>query len=243
MRNYLSFGAGVNSVALYLYLLDQEIEFEAVFSDTGCEWPETYTYLEKFRGKYPVTIVTAKEYGFPAQRKFHSASMYDWYFKRQTIPGRRGRDCSLKWKINPKERYFKSPCFNFIAIDYGEKKRVARFKSVNGIEDRFPLIEAEINRDGCKQIIKDHGLDLPPKSACYFCFNTKPSEWRKLRVEHPELWCKALTLERVNNERRQTLGLKVLGLGPRYRLIENVVDENQTVLFEQDEYPPCHCGL
>jgi len=42
-RHYLSFGGGVNSVAMLLMLLDtKEYEFEAVFVDTGCEYPETY---------------------------------------------------------------------------------------------------------------------------------------------------------------------------------------------------------
>jgi tRNA U34 2-thiouridine synthase MnmA/TrmU len=31
MRNYLSFGGGVNSVAMMLLLLDEGIEFEAVY--------------------------------------------------------------------------------------------------------------------------------------------------------------------------------------------------------------------
>jgi hypothetical protein len=236
-------GFGVNSVADYLHLLSQGVEFEAVFCDTGCEWPETYDYIEYFKSMYPVTIITAKQYGFPAQRKFHSSSMYDWYLERATIPGRRGRDCSMKWKIQPKMNYFKRPCWNYISIDAGESKRVAKFKSVDGVEDRFNLIENEIDRQGCKEIISGHGLRMPPKSACYFCFNTKQSEWKKLRNEHPDLWCKALTLERANNEMRKPLGLKVLGLGPQYRLVESVVNENQMALFRQDEYPHCQCGL
>jgi len=54
MKNYLSFGGGVNSVALYLYLLDQKVEFEAVFVDHGTDWPETYDYVEMFKKKYPL---------------------------------------------------------------------------------------------------------------------------------------------------------------------------------------------
>lgn len=35
MKNYLSFGGGVNSVALYLLMEDMGIEFEAVFVNHG----------------------------------------------------------------------------------------------------------------------------------------------------------------------------------------------------------------
>ena len=59
MKNYLSFGAGVNSVALYLLMQDLGIQFEAVFVDHGGDWPETYEYVEYFvaTGR-PVTVLT-----------------------------------------------------------------------------------------------------------------------------------------------------------------------------------------
>ena len=68
MRNYLSFGGGVNSVAMHLYLLEHGKEhgigdFEAVFVDHGTDWPETYEYLNMFqdrlkkRGHKPVTVL------------------------------------------------------------------------------------------------------------------------------------------------------------------------------------------
>ena len=44
-RRYLSFGGGVNSTALMLWLLDQGIDFEAVYADHGCDWPETRAYV------------------------------------------------------------------------------------------------------------------------------------------------------------------------------------------------------
>ena len=52
-RHVLSFGGGVNSVALMVVLLQEGLPFdEAVFADTGGEVPETYQYLEIAK-KYP----------------------------------------------------------------------------------------------------------------------------------------------------------------------------------------------
>ena len=48
MRNYLSMGFGVNSVALYLLMQDLEIEFEAIFIDHGGDYLETYEYAKYF---------------------------------------------------------------------------------------------------------------------------------------------------------------------------------------------------
>ena len=50
-KNYLSFGGGVNSVALMLWLIDHGIEFEAVFSNHGGDYPETYDYLDMLLDK------------------------------------------------------------------------------------------------------------------------------------------------------------------------------------------------
>ncbi|RLC23031.1 MAG: hypothetical protein DRH93_08360 [Deltaproteobacteria bacterium] len=49
MKNYLSFGGGVNSVAMMLLLLDQKAEFEAIFVDHETDWPETYEYFDMFQ--------------------------------------------------------------------------------------------------------------------------------------------------------------------------------------------------
>lgn len=37
MKNYLSFGGGVNSTALYLLMQEMEIDFEAVYIDHGAD--------------------------------------------------------------------------------------------------------------------------------------------------------------------------------------------------------------
>ena len=59
MKNYLSFGGGVNSVALYLHMLASGVKFEAIFVDHGADWPETYAYVNNFSEKYPLTILKA----------------------------------------------------------------------------------------------------------------------------------------------------------------------------------------
>lgn len=58
MKDYLSMGFGVNSVALYLLMEKLNMEFEAVFVDHGGDWPETYEYADYFiaTGR-PVTIL------------------------------------------------------------------------------------------------------------------------------------------------------------------------------------------
>jgi len=245
MKNYLSFGGGVNSVAGYLYMYSQGIHFEAVFADTGCEWPETYQYIKTFNrflktiNRPPITIITAKKYGYPAQRKHDG--LYEFYWFKETIPHRAHRDCSDKFKIKPKDNYFYKPCFNYVCYDAGEMSRHAKFRSSKGVDDRFPLIEAGIDREGCKKIIKSYALPVPPKSACYICFNATHTDWRNLRVNHPGLFCKAQALENRNNDRRRVKGLKPIYLSKYEVSLSVEVGEKQSRIFKQDEYPQCIC--
>src|SRR2546426_10503178 len=46
----LSYGAGVNSTALMLFLIENKFPLDyVVFADTGNEMPETYAYIKKVK--------------------------------------------------------------------------------------------------------------------------------------------------------------------------------------------------
>ena len=49
MKQYISFGGGVNSTALLLLLTDRGEEFETVFVNHGGDYPETYEYVDYLR--------------------------------------------------------------------------------------------------------------------------------------------------------------------------------------------------
>ena len=152
------------------------------------------------------------------------------------------RICTDKFKVTPIHKYVTNPCFMLIGIDAGEPNR-AKISTVNGIEKRYPLLENDINRAGCKKIITDHGLPVPMKSGCYICPFQKATHWRELRKNHPDLFCKASTLEKINMQYRKDRGKKSMTLCCNGKSLETVVDENQMNIFEQDDYPPCQCGL
>lgn len=241
MRNYLSFGGGVNSVAMMLYCLDEGWDFEAVFVDHGTDWPETYEYLDMFQEwldkntHKQITVLTPDIEGFN--------NLYDYCYRWEMVPSFMGRWCTDKFKVRTIYKYVETPCFMLIGFDSGEAKR-AKISSENGVENRYPLIEAEINREGCKKIIKSHGLPTPQKSGCYICPYQKVTQWKDLRNRHPELFCKAEQLEKRNIEYRKRVGKKPLFLNqyPRASL-RSIVEEDQGKLFERDEYPPCNCML
>jgi hypothetical protein len=226
MKNIYSFGGGVNSVAMVLLGGFDEI----VFCDTGCEWPETYDYLEWFSKLYPITILKPKK------------NIYDYCWNYKMVPALRPRWCSFRFKREPFEKYVDKPCFKSLGFAYEERNR-ATISVEDGIENRFPLLEANMNRHLCVELIKKHGLPVPHRSSCYFCPQMSIAEWKELRRNHPDLFCKAEQLEARNREYRISQGKKPMYLYSNKKPLRVVVDENQEQLFRCDDYPPCECML
>lgn len=240
MKNYLSFGGGVNSVALHLLLLDEGLDFESVFVHHGTDWPETYDYVAGFQwwlkanGHRPITVLRPE---FQGHKSLYS---YCWHAKK--APSRWPRWCTSRFKVYPILRYYKKPCFQMLGIDAGEAHR-AKIHVQKNIENRWPLIERDIDRAGCVEIIKSHGLPVPPKSGCYICPFQRRAQWVELRRKHPCLFAYAVALEDRNNEYRAAAGKAKFWISNMEISLSSVVNEKQMQLFEQDEYPPCECGL
>jgi len=240
MKTYLSFGGGVNSVAMMLFLLDRGDKFEAIFVDHGADWPETYEYFEMFqewlknKGHGKITILKPDVQG--------DSDLYNYYFSRSKVPSIMKRDCTDKFKIRTVTKYVKTPCFMLLGIDFGEAHR-AKINHKKGIENRFPLIEEEITRQGCKDIIKAHGLPVPMKSGCYLCMYQKKGQWESLRRLHPDLFCKASKLEEKCMEGRIAQGKKPFTLCNNGKTLSTIIMEKQRMIFEEDDFPPCECGL
>lgn len=231
MHNYLSWGAGVNSTAMWLILTDEGQEFESIYVDHGCDWPETREYVKMFAKKYPITILKPNVEGYD--------NLYAYADHYKMIPSRVKRWCTDKFKVRCINQYVKKPCFSLIGFSTDEAHR-AKLSYENGIENRFPLLEREIDRRQCKEIIKNHGLPVPIKSGCWFCPFQRVGQWKKLRRIHPDLYCKAKHLEDQEIEARRKIGK-----GPLYlekKPLDKVVKESQDVIFE-DFKPPCQCGL
>jgi len=59
----------------------------------------------------------------------------------------------------------------------------------------YPMVEWGWDRAACVEAIKRAGLDVPPKSSCFFCPAMKKPEIKQLAKEHPELYGRALAME------------------------------------------------
>lgn len=207
-KNYLSFGGGVNSVALMLWLIEHDIEFEAVFADHGGDYPETYEYVDMLLAKgYEITVLKTSR-----KARGKELCLYDYCYEYKMAPSTRFRWCTSHYKVMPIANYVERPCFLFLGIAAEEAHRAKRNKEYEfGIVRDYPLIEHNINRQGCIEIIKRHGLPVPPKSGCFFCPFQKASQIRALYHRCDDLFDKALELEKRNIEYNKQKGKKQSG--------------------------------
>ncbi len=191
-KHILSYGAGVNSTALMIFLIRNKHPLDGVvFADTGGELPETYEYLnvaQKYLKKHNIPLITVKS---------KSGTLYDTCKRRRVIPSALWRWSTRDKKIIPIYAYYRSlhaHVNQYVAIAYDEIKRM-KDSRVDYVTSLFPLIDNKITRDGCIKIIKSARLPIPPKSGCYFCpFNTT-ERWKELYINHRGLYNKAMRLE------------------------------------------------
>lgn len=238
MITYLSFGAGVNSVALMLLLLDEGIEFETVFADTGAEYPHTYNYLIMLlENDYRITILKPL-----VEKNWDNLYEYYWYYR--IIPARFQRICTRYFKADTMNKYHQHPCRVYIGFSYEERQRAWRFIPRKNEIVEFPLIEKQITREGCKQIIRDHGLKVPEKSGCYICPFQQKKQWLKLKTCYPDLWQKAVDLEDRTNARLRERNPNDKGFYFRDRPLKEIFQwrDDQMELFD-DLLKPCLCEI
>ena len=239
MQHYLSFGGGVNSVALHLLMLREGYDFESVFVNHGGDYPETYDYLDMFQtwltnnGHKPITVLKP-------DGKF--STIIEECTAYSIVPHMRSRWCTVKYKVKIVEKYYKKPCFQYLGIDAGESHR-AKIAVSDGIENRWLLIEHGIDRNMCKKLISEFGLPIPKKSGCWFCPMQRQSQWKELRRKHPCLFQKAVNMENANIKYAKKKNRSQYFLSQSGKSLLTIINEKQSQLFEIDEYPPCQCGL
>lgn len=199
MTTYLSLGAGVDTTAIILMPDVMDKTDFVIFADTGSENPETYTYLNEIIKPYleklhkPLVIVHGEE---TVQGEVIT-NMEEAYLKWNAIPVRFMRHCTDKWKIRPMQRYLKEHypeghLTKIIGFAYDEIRRV----KCQSDETWYPLIEKKMTRADCIQYIQSRGFPVPPKSGCFYCPFQRLDQWKELRVNHPDLWQRAIELEK-----------------------------------------------
>jgi hypothetical protein len=242
----VSFGGGVNSAAMLIEMTRRKVRPDLIlFADTGGELPETIQFVAEFstwlESHNMPPVVTVREDRQTLEQEVLAAN---------TLPSLAfgWRSCSDKYKVRPQERYLKQwqpaiqsweaggKVVKLIGYDAGESHRVKNHDSKHFMV-AYPLVEWGWRRRECVAMVESAGF-RPGKSACFFCPASRKSEVIALAKSHPDLFARA-----VKMERGATAVTTAKGLGRHWRWEDLVkADEQQMKLF--DELPdsvPCGC--
>lgn len=209
----LSLGWGVQSFTLAAMVALGELEpiDFAIHADTTHESSLTYDFARRWtpwleeRGVIVVVVVATHEkkniidkWGGMQIPAFTASTKGDGQIRRQ---------CTHEWKIRPMREWISAELKQrsltktagiveqWLGISMDEIQRM-KDADVKYILNRWPLIEKRMTRKDCKAWLTEHGLEIPPRSACTFCPFKKSSEWRLTKSVEAD-WNEATSVDRM----------------------------------------------
>ena len=244
-----SYGGGTNSTAMLIECAKRGITVDLIlFADTGGERPHTYQYIRTFNKwlvKNGMPIITRVQ---RSNINGTAITLESYCLQKRQLPSLAYgfKTCSQKHKIQPQDKFVNNwqpakdewkagrKITKLVGYDADEPQRAKDYTD-DKYTLSYPLIHWDMGRDECIETIKDAGLCLPGKSACFFCPSTKKHEILELQQFYPELMDRALLMEQIAAEQNQT----VKGLGRRFSWRE-VIEQQDA--FGYDLPPEMACG-
>jgi len=243
MSEMISFGAGVNSIAMTIMLVEQGWRGPIVFGDTGGEWPETYCYMRTFADQWlrPRGLeITRLEPGSEWHGREAQEPLENYCLRIGLIPLLSVRWCSIRWKRKPIWAWAAARGFDMqlLGMSAEEHRRIRDNPNV-----RYPLYEEGISRRECQRIIGRANLPIPLKSGCFFCPGQALADWQRLYHEHPDLYERAALMEDNATRHRRNKSIATLdphGISLRQHAARRW--EGQMTM-DLSQWLPCLCSL
>lgn len=245
-----SYGGGVQSTACLVLAARGEIDFPLfIFAHVGeaAENPATLSYVEDVARPYAeangielVVVRKRRRGGEPddlLDRIRRSTRSLPFPVRMNNgAPGQ--RSCTAEFKIRPVVRELKrrgasaeSPAIVGLGISTDEEIRArepGKPDPKNPEQIRvYPLLDERrrMSRAECMALIREAGLPMPARSACWFCPYHSLDEWRHLRREQPDKFAEAVALEHTLRDRRAALGRDPVWLTRYARSLDEVVPD------------------
>jgi len=193
----ISFGGGVNSVALTVLLVNEGWRGPIVMADTGAEWPETVAYVEQFeRDWLRPRGLHIEHLGAKWRESGYKLTLPEYCAQYAYLPFSRIRWCTQRYKTRPIAAWMEAHAVTVQHLG------IAADESQRCPDASRPLCERGITRAACIEIIRREGLSVPSRSNCWLCPFQKSWQWRELWEKDPDLYERAASLEDAATERR-----------------------------------------
>lgn len=132
------------------------------------------------------------------------ADCWQVWSERRWLNGPGGALCTVEMKKKVRQEFSQPGDIDVFGFTREEEQRAERFVKNNPeVTARFPLIEQNISKQGCYEIIMDAGLELPEmyrlgyhNANCVGCVKGGAGYWNKIRRDFPDVFARMAETER-----------------------------------------------
>lgn len=253
-----SFGGGVQSTAALVLAAQGKIDFPTfLFANVGddSEHPDTLRYVRDVAMPYAAASgIELVELN--ARRNGKDITLYQEILSEEWrgipipvrgISGAPGkRSCTKNYKAVPISQETrrrgatkKTPAIVGLGISLDEYHRMNTSWIAWQVFE-YPLIDLRLTRDSCEEIIRTAGLDVPPKSACWFCPFLRQSRWREMKERQPNIFMNAVILEYDINVKQNRNGRPPVYLTRFAKPLDRAFEGDQAMMDFDDT---CESGF
>lgn len=139
-----------------------------------------------------------------------------------------------------------SPCVLAKGISTDEAHRARTDSGFAHYSVEYPLIDLNLSRQDCHDIILGAGLPIAPKSSCWFCPFKTLDRWQDMRREEPEQFAMSVNMEKTLSDRAVKLGRGAMYFTSRGTSKNASLDEvtsDQMSLFDDWNLDFCESGF
>ena len=255
-----SFGGGVQSTAVLVLASQGRVQYDAfVFANVGedSEHPDTIAYLHQvampFAQRHNIELLELRRETGDGKTLYQQIQARGFMMP---IPARvapsgapQRRICTFDFKTRVVAKELrrrgaskKNPGVVGLGISVDEFHRANNGTMVSYQTQEYPLLDLRMTRADCQRLILEAGLPMAPKSACYFCPYHNHEYWQHLRASNPDLFDRAVDVERELNAARQQRGMSTVYLHRSLIALEDAVDGRQPGLFDAHGMDNCESG-
>lgn len=240
MRHIVGLSGGKDSTAMALRLAEVEPrDYTYICTPTGDEPKEMeqhWSNLECVLRK-PIVRITA-------------GTLVQLIHEQHALPSHRMRWCTRRLKIEPTIRYIQqnSPAILYVGLRADEEERRGIYGDL--VTSDFPFRRWRWTEPDVLDYLHHRGVTIPARTDCLRCFDQTLREWRRLRINEPEVYQEAIELEALTGHTfrspgrdTQPAGLQQLGAKFDAGYIPRG-DTDQTSMFDAPEFRKCRvCSL
>lgn len=186
-QHIIALSGGKDSVCLALALREREPrQYRYVYTPTGNELPAFHAHIQHLEGLLSQKI-----------ERLGDHTLEGVIAKHKAIPNFRMRFCTRDIKIEPMLRLLraiKGNAIMYVGLRADEKTREGLVSS--DVEMRFPLREWGWGLQEVLEFNACHGVRIPERTDCAWCFFQTIGEWHQLWRDYPDLYQAAVDIEK-----------------------------------------------